>query len=275
MMCILFRLFRIRLALLNGVAALGGYFLFPASMQIVNLSAAFCGVTLLAMGGSALNQLLERDIDALMVRTMMRPLPQGRLSGFAAFLLGAGTILAGLFLLAVMGGLLPALLGALALAWYLAVYTPLKRITTLALPLGALCGAFTPLIGWSLAGGDPSDSRIVILAGLLFIWQIPHFWLLQDRHAADYRLAGIPLVDFRTRGAGPVSIFLVWVAALTAATMLLSLLGGIDRHMIPLFLIIALIPPLVAMNRFERLLFPAFSLFPLAMTTLLLLHKLI
>jgi len=62
---------------------------------------------------------------------------------------------------------------------------------------------------------------------------------------------------------------------LTAATMLLSLLGGIDRHMIPLFLIIALIPPLVAMRRFEHLLFPAFSFFPLAMTTLLLLHKLI
>lgn len=275
MMILLAQLFRPRLALLNGVTALGGYCLFPAPVNGGLLLAVFSAVTLLAMGGSAFNQLLERDIDALMNRTMFRPLPQGRLSGLAVILIGAVTALAGLFLLAATGGLVPALFGGLALAWYLAVYTPLKRRTTLALPLGALCGAFPPLIGWCLAGGAPTDSRIVILAGLLFIWQIPHFWLLQERHVDDYRRAGIRLVNFRAPGVGPVSLVLVWGSALTAATLLLPLLGGMGRHMIPLFLAIALIPPLLAVQRSERLLFPVFSLFPLAITALLLLHRVI
>ncbi len=268
------RLFRVRLALLNGVTAVGGSCLFPAPAHAAHLLAAFCGVTLLAMGGSALNQLLERDIDALMTRTMQRPLPQGRLTAPTALLAGTGAILTGLALLAMTGGVLPALLGVAALAWYLAVYTPLKRRTALALPLGALCGAFPPLIGWSLAGGAVTDYRIIILAGLLVIWQIPHFWLLQERHEADYLRAGIPLVDFRTIGSGRVSLVFPWLTAMTAATMLLPALGGIDRRMAPWFLLIALMPFTAVFIRSKRLLFPAFSLFPLALTVILMLHKL-
>ena len=271
----LVRLFRLRLALLNGVTALGGYCLFPASIQLENLLTPFCAVTLLAMGGSALNQLLERDIDALMNRTRQRPLPQGRLTPPVALLAGTGVIVAGLALLATAGGILPALFGAAALAWYLAVYTPLKRKTTMALPLGALCGAFPPLIGWSLAGGAAADFRIIILAGLLIIWQIPHFWLLQERHEADYLGAGIPLVNFRAIGPGRVSLILIWLTAMTAATILLPALGGVERRMAPWFLLIALIPFTVVFLRSRRLLFPAFSLFPLALTLILMLQKII
>lgn len=275
MIRLLFRLFRPLLALLNGVTAVGGYCLFPAPIQAANLSVAFFGVTLLAMGGSALNQLLERDIDVLMTRTMHRPLPQGSLSATTAALAGSCTILAGLVLLTATGGFLPPLLGIAALLWYLAVYTPLKRKTTLALPLGALCGAFPPLIGWCLAGGDPADYRIIILAGLLFIWQIPHFWLLQQRYASDYIRAGIPLVDFRNIGAGRVSLLLIWLIALMAATLLLPALGGIERRMAPWFLLAATIPFVAVTFRSERLLFPAFSLFPLALTAILILYKMI
>lgn len=275
MTALLTQLFRPRLALLNGVTAVGGYCLFPVPLSSKPLLAALFGVTLLAMGGSALNQLLERTSDSLMTRTMYRPLPQGRLSGVSALFAGSVAILAGLLLLTLSGDPVPPLLGVTALVWYLAVYTPLKRITALALPIGAVSGAFPPLIGWCLAGGAPDDSRIVILAGLFFLWQIPHFWLLQERHAADYCRAGIQLADFRIGGSGPVSTFLVWVTALTAATVLLSLLGGINRHMFPLFMILALIPPLLVLRRQERLLFPAFSLFPLAMTVLLFLHRIL
>jgi protoheme IX farnesyltransferase len=269
------RLFRPRLAILNGVTAVGGACLFPAPAHAADLLAAFCGVTLLAMGGSALNQLLERDIDALMTRTMQRPLPQGRLTASATLLAGAGAILAGLALLTMTGGILPTLLGVAALAWYLAVYTPLKRKTALALPLGALCGAFPPLIGWSLAGGSITDYRIIILAGLLIIWQIPHFWLLQQRHEADYFRAGIPLVDFSTVGPGRVSLFLIWLTAMTTATMLLPALGGVERRVAPWFLLVAMIPLMVVTLRSKRLLFPAFSLFPLALTVILILQKII
>jgi len=131
------------------------------------------------------------------------------------------------------------------------------------------------LIGWCLAGGLPTDYRIIILAGLMFIWQIPHFWLLQERHEADYRRAGIPLVDFRTIRSGRVSLFLIWLMAMTATTMLLPALGGIQRRIAPWFLLIAMIPFMTVTLRSDRLLFPSFSLFPLALTAILMLQKMI
>jgi protoheme IX farnesyltransferase len=260
---------------MNGAAALGGYCLFSAPLGPVPFLAAFCGVTLLAMGGSALNQLLERDIDALMTRTMLRPLPQGRITAATALLAASCAILAGLTMLSVPGFLLPPLFRAAALAWYLGVYTQLKRRTTFALPLGALCGAFPPLIGWCLAGGIPADFRIIILAGLLFIWQIPHFWLLQQRHADDYRRAGIQLVDIRGIGAGRVSLLLLWQAALLTATLLLPALGMVEPRMVSWLLPVLLVPFVIVTLRSTRLLFPAFTLFPLALTAVLILQKMI
>jgi len=258
---LLSRLCRPRLALLNGVTALAGYgyALFPAPFTPIPFLAAFCGVTLLAMGGSAINQVLERDIDALMTRTMLRPLPQGRLSATSASIIGACAILAGLVLLATTGGILPTLLGGAALVWYLAVYTPLKPRTTLALPFGALCGAFPPLIGWCLAGGTPADYRIIILAGLLFIWQIPHFWLFQELHEADYRRAGIPLATNRRALIG------LWIAALAVAALMLPAFGLLNR---PGALLAALFPvPLVLLSLARsRFLFTYLNLFPLLLT---------
>lgn len=253
-------LFRLRLALLNGVTALGGYFLFPAPIHAVALLAAFCGVTLLAMGGSAYNQLLERDTDALMNRTMLRPLPQGRLSAATAAFAGAGAILTGLALLTATGGILPPLLGLAATAWYLAVYTPLKRKTSLALPLGALCGAFPPLIGWTLAGGAPTDYRIITLAGLLFIWQIPHFWLLQERHGADYRRAGFPLVVIRG------GLFGLWIVALTAAALMLPAFGLIGSPTVMWYVAFPAPLLLLSLMRSRRLIFICLNLFPVLLT---------
>ena len=224
MTCRLSRLFRLPLALMNGIAALGGYCLFPGARSGAAMLFACAGVTLLAMGGAALNQVLERDIDALMIRTRLRPLPRGEMTPAAATLIGFGVIVAGCIILFTAGGLLPVLLGLAALVWYLVVYTPLKRRTPLALPLGALCGAVPPMIGWCLAGGDPMDFRIITLAALFFIWQIPHFWLLQERHAADYRRAGIPLFAIRK------GLFGLWLVALTATALMLPAFGLIGHH---------------------------------------------
>jgi protoheme IX farnesyltransferase len=230
----------------------------------------FWGVTLLAMGGSALNQLLERDVDALMIRTMERPLPRGRISATAALLAGLCAILTGLLLLAMSGTIIPPLLGGGALAWYLAVYTPLKRKTALALPLGALCGAFPPLIGWSLAGGYPADYRIIILAGVLFIWQIPHFCLLQQRHEADYIRAGIPLFESVAISSGHNMLFWLWLVAFIAGAMLLPAFGIVGR---PAALWYAAFPvPLIllALLRSGSLLFSCLNFFPLLVTLILL-----
>jgi protoheme IX farnesyltransferase len=185
---------------------------------------------------------------------------------------GAVTILAALLLLGAVGGAVPALLGGAALIWYLAIYTPLKIKTSLALPLGALCGAFPPLVGWTLAGGQPGDFRIITLAGLLFLWQVPHFWLFQRRHADEYRRAGIPL--FGTEGVPGFSpYFWLWMAAFCAGAMLLPAFGLIAR---PGALWYALFPlPILflALFRSGTLFFSYFNCFPLLVTLLLVIQR--
>src|SRR5450631_179204 len=267
MICRLSRLFRLPLALMNGIAALGGYCLFPAPRSVDAMLAACAGVTLLAMGGTALNQVLERDIDALMTRTRLRPLPRGEMTPAVAASIGCGVIMAGAAILFTAGGLLPVLLGLTALAWYLAVYTPLKRRTPLALPLGALCGAVPPLIGWCLAGGDPTDFRIIALAALFFIWQIPHFWLLQKRHADDYQRAGIPLLAFRQ------GLFGLWVVALTATALMLPAFGIIGHHAAYWYAFFPSLLLIMALCRCDRSLFSYLNLFPVLVALTLLIQR--
>jgi protoheme IX farnesyltransferase len=266
-------LFRLKLSLLNGISALAGYLLFPDHGEILPSLAAFTGVSLLAAGGSALNQALERDLDARMLRTRMRPVPQQVMTWIGASATGVSALLLGFMLLGFIGSVMTIILGAAALVWYLAVYTPLKTKTTLALPIGALCGAFPPLIGWSLAGGHPGDYRIITLAGLLFLWQVPHFWLFQRRHAEDYRRAGIPLI--RTEGtiAGNSPFFWLWLVALCAGAMLLPAFGLIAR---PGALCYALFPLTIvffSLFRSGQLLFPCINCFPLLVTLLLVIQK--
>lgn len=258
------RLFRYRLSLLNGIAAVGGYALFPAPLEYAILLSVLAGVTLLAAGGSALNQVLERDIDALMARTRFRPLPIGALTPATATALGTGAVLAGLAILAATGGRQSALFGAVPLAIYLGLYTPLKRHTPLALLAGALCGALPPVIGWCAAGGSPADFRIVLPAGLLYLWQIPHFWLFQKRHSADYRCAGIPVLASAFGGNSPVSLCRLWLAALIAGSMLLPVFGMIGRDAA----VCAAAFPLVLLSRIrtETALFSCLNLFPLLLT---------
>jgi len=261
------RLFRLPLALMNGIAAVGGYCLFPAPRRAETILLTWAGVTLLAMGAAALNQVLERDIDALMNRTRLRPLPRGEMRPAAAASIGCGVSLAGCAMLLTAGGLPPVLLGMAAMAWYLAVYTPLKRRTPLALPLGALCGAAPPLIGWCLAGGEATDFRIITLAGLFFIWQIPHFWLLQERHAADYRRAGIPLFTIRP------GLFRLWLVALTATALLLPAFGLIGHPAAYWYGLFPFLLLIMALCRCERPLFSYLNLFPVLVTLTLLILR--
>jgi protoheme IX farnesyltransferase len=254
------RLFRLPLALMNGVAALGGYSLFPEQRNSAVMLIAFAGVTLLAMGAAALNQVKERDIDALMVRTRLRPLPRGEMTPGVASFIGGAFSLAGCTALLSAGGFLPALLGLAALAWYLKVYTPLKRRTPLALPLGALCGAVPPLIGWCMAGGALTDFRIITLTGMFFIWQIPHFWLLQARHADDYRRAGIPLFAIRPGHFG------LWLVALTSTALMLPAFGIIGHHAAYWYGISLSIVFVMGMRRREHSLFSYLNLFPVLVT---------
>ena len=267
------RLFRVRLALLNAVAALGGYLLFPGEAEMAPAAVTLLGVALLAAGGSALNQVLERDLDRLMARTRLRPLPQGELTPLAASLIGSGTILTGVLLLFAVAGQLPALLGCAALVWYLALYTPLKHRTPFALLVGAVCGAFPPIIGWCVAGGHPADYRIILLAGLLYIWQVPHFWLLQHRHREDYRSAGIPLLENAANSTGQSALYRLWLVALFATAMILPALGMLQGH-VALWYAASLLPLMILSGlHAEGAPLSQLNLFPLIVTLALLAQK--
>jgi protoheme IX farnesyltransferase len=182
------------------------------------------GVGLLAAGCSALNQVQERDVDARMERTRRRPVACGRLSTRAGLALALTLTGGGLLLLATAGATV-FVFGAFALLWYNGVYTPLKRRTSFAVLPGALCGALPPLIGWAAAGGELADFRIVLFAGLIFLWQIPHFWFFALKHREDFQRAGLPTVFTRFTPPQIHRLALAWVLSLACATLLLPAFG--------------------------------------------------
>lgn len=162
------------------------------------LAAALVGTGLVAAGASVLNQVLERDTDALMLRTRARPLPAGRVTPGAARAFGAVLTAAGLAALLSQSGPLAAAVAFTTWASYLFLYTPLKRKTPLATLVGAVPGALPPVIGWAAARGQ-LDAGAFILFAILFLWQVPHFlaiaWLYRD----DYARAGFPMLPVLDR----------------------------------------------------------------------------
>jgi protoheme IX farnesyltransferase len=152
---------------------------------------------LVAMGASALNQLLEREYDAKMRRTQDRPLPSGRLQPTTVMIFGGVSSVAGLIYLALAVNLLTSVLGAVTLVSYLFIYTPLKRVTWLNTATGAVPGALPPLMGWTAARGELSGEGWALFA-ILFFWQLPHFFAIAWMYRDDYAKAGfkmLPNVD--------------------------------------------------------------------------------
>jgi protoheme IX farnesyltransferase len=169
-----------------------GYFLFAGDTGN-ELPLVAAGVFLLASGSAALNQFTERKIDALMQRTMNRPLPSLRMRPCIALLISAALLLTGVTLLA-FAGVLPLILGIINVLLYNVIYTGLKKITALAIVPGALVGAVPPLIGYAAAGGAITDTGILLFSLFIFLWQLPHFWLLLIRYGGEYENAGIKTI---------------------------------------------------------------------------------
>ncbi len=191
-------LFKARLTSLVLLTTLVGFYV--GSRQPVSwwlMINTLLGTAVLASGASALNQWMERGFDAKMRRTQDRPLPSGQMAPESALLIGGFCGMAGLIYLALTVNLLPAALGALTLASYLFVYTPLKRVTTLNTVIGAIPGALPPLMGWTAARGEVSTEGWALFAILCF-WQLPHFLAIAWMYRDDYAKAGfvmLPVVD--------------------------------------------------------------------------------
>jgi heme o synthase len=154
------------------------------------------GTALVACGAAALNQWWEREHDAKMRRTETRPLPAGELTPATVLVAGGVLSVVGLIYLAVAVNSLTSLLGAITLLSYLAVYTPLKRVTTLNTAIGAIPGALPPLMGWAAARNDISREGWALFA-ILFFWQLPHFLAIAWLYREEYAKAGFVMLPVR------------------------------------------------------------------------------
>lgn len=168
----------------------GGIWLAPGPLSLPRALLVLVATALLVGGAQALNSYLERDVDALMQRTKSRPLAAQRLDAKVGFWLGVTLALVSLPVLLVAGNLVTALLGMSAFVSYVAIYTPLKRHSTLALLVGAVPGALPPAMGYTSVTGH-FDFVALTLFGILFVWQLPHFLAISIYLRDDYALGGL------------------------------------------------------------------------------------
>ncbi len=187
-------LLKFRLSFLVAFSCGFGYIL--ASQGALNWASLFiiCFGGFLVSGASiTINQIIEKDLDKLMKRTKSRPLPTGRVSVFEAMIFAIVVAGAGLLILSLYTNLLTTLLALLSMVLYSFVYTPLKRVGPIAVFVGAIPGALPPLLGWTAATGVISHEALIIF-GIQFIWQFPHFWAIAWVADDDYKRAGFKLL---------------------------------------------------------------------------------
>ena len=210
-----------RLNFLVLITTLGGmYIAAPDGVPLSILLHALVGTALVAGGAAALNQVWERETDGLMRRTRLRPIPAHRLRTADATWFGTLMSAAGLIELTWKVNPLAASVAAATLVSYVFVYTPLKKRTSLSTLVGAVPGALPPVIGWAAATGEISLPAIVLF-GIVFLWQMPHFlaiaWLYRD----DYGHAGIPLLPvLESSGRRTGQQALLYAAALWPVSLL-------------------------------------------------------
>jgi protoheme IX farnesyltransferase len=197
------------------------------------------GIFLLACGSSAINHYQERDRDAKMERTKDRPIPSGRISATGALLFAFILTTAGSALLYYSSGILAMQLGLLALLWYNAIYTPLKKRTAFAVVPGAVIGAIPPLVGWVAAGALLLDPRAVIMAFFFFIWQVPHFWLLMLKYGEEYTKAGYPSITAIYSTSQIRNITFIWIVATAVSALMLPVFNVVDSWVVMIGLLIS------------------------------------
>lgn len=188
------------------------------------------GTALTAAGASVLNQLAERNFDALMPRTANRPIPAGRISPIEGLLFGAALSIAGTAFLAIFVNLLTAALGAITLALYLFLYTPAKRRTSLCTIIGAVPGALPAMMGFT-AANNAITAPAWVMFGILFIWQMPHFMAIAILYRDDYAKGGfrmLPVVDpTLTATSRQIVLYSLMLIPVTLLPVALKMTGGV------------------------------------------------
>ena len=247
---VLVRLTRLRLSMLVTFSAMTGYFLTGRSPgeSFVFLLA---GVFLLSAGTSVLNQIQERQHDALMKRTSSRPIPAGEISLTNAAVFSIVLIVGGTILLS-LNGWIPMMLGLSNIVFYNLIYTPLKTRTWLAIIPGAVVGAVPPLMGWSSAGFYVFHPNAIFLAVFVFLWQIPHFWLLMIKYGKEYESAGFSSISKILNEHQIKMVVFLWGVITSVFLMLFPLFGF---NLKPLLVGLLIILNLFFIKQFYRFLF--------------------
>ena len=195
-------LVKLRLTTMVLITTTMGFYLASPTMDWALLFRALLGTGLVACGAAVLNQYLEKEFDAMMPRTANRPIPVGRIRPETALLAGGAMGAGGLLYLAAQVNLLTSVIGAVTLVTYIAVYTPLKRVTSLNTLIGAIPGALPPLMGWTAAHAKATviAPEAWSLVAILFFWQLPHFLAIAWMYREDYEGAGFRMISEGKQG---------------------------------------------------------------------------
>jgi protoheme IX farnesyltransferase len=223
----LLELSKVRITFAVSLTTITGYVLASGQFD-VGLILPTIGIFLLACGSSALNHFQEKDKDAQMDRTKDRPIPSGRISANGALFFALLLSVTGSVLIYWGAGMLALQLALLALIWYNAIYTPLKKKTAFAVVPGSVIGSLPPLVGWVAGGGSLADPRALIIAFFFFIWQVPHFWLLLLKYGKEYEKAGYPsLTNIYSEKQIKYTTF-IWTLATAVTALMLPVFGIIN-----------------------------------------------
>ena len=205
------------------ITAIGGMFLAAAGIPSLQILTLVCvGGALGAGGANAINHFLDQDIDALMSRTIKRPVPSNRIPPVAALIFGVALNAGAFFVLAYWVNLISAVLTLAATLFYVLIYTGwLKRNTPQNIVIGGAAGAIPPMVGWAAVTGS-IDLPAVYLFTIIFFWTPPHFWALSLMIQDDYKAAGVPMLPVVAGEKRTTQNIFIYSLALVGLTLLFS-----------------------------------------------------
>lgn len=225
------QLMKLNLSMLVVFSSVVGYMIVPdLKVTFNNVVLLFLGGLLVTAAANASNELLEIKADKVMKRTMNRPLPDMRMSGFEAVIFVAVTLIAGISILYYFFNALSALLSVLSYILYVAVYTPLKKVSSISVLVGAIPGSLPCLIGWAAATNHIGSLAAWTLFIIQFFWQFPHFWSIAWIAHEDYTKAGMKMLP-RTDKIGYFTAFqCVLYSAVLIPLSMLPLMAGLGGY---------------------------------------------
>lgn len=248
------QLIKFRLTFTVVLSSIFGYLIgYSGTLNWTELLALAIGGFLVVASSNGLNQIIEKNYDILMTRTENRPLAQNRMGVFEAAIFCTVTGIIGIYLLGYYLNTYAALLGIGSLISYAFIYTPLKRVSSIAVYIGAIPGAIPPLLGWVAATG-----RFSAVAGILFliqfIWQFPHFWAIAWVLDDDYNRAGYRLLPLKSgRSKSTALVILISAAILIPISILPYYVGMSGILSVVLLAISAIALTIVAARLYKSL----------------------